>query len=78
LDELLSLALFEPIGTDPDFQRRGLARALIAAALERLDEIAIRRARVQTNGTNTIAIACYQACGFEPVDRIGGWRRRAV
>jgi ribosomal protein S18 acetylase RimI-like enzyme len=77
-DTECSLAQFEPVGTDPDFQRRGLARALIAAALERLATMGIRRARVQTNGTNAGAIACYRACGFDVVDHIGWWHRPAA
>src|SRR6185436_6268575 len=32
VDEELSLAQFEPVGTDPDFTRLGLGRAVIAAA----------------------------------------------
>ena len=33
-DNALSLAQFEPVGVDPDFQRLGIARALIATGLE--------------------------------------------
>jgi ribosomal protein S18 acetylase RimI-like enzyme len=73
-DVQLSLAQFEPVGTDPDFQRRGLARALIADALGRLDRRGIRSARVMTNGANAAAIACYEACGFARVDTFRDWR----
>ena len=74
-DTELSLAEFEPVGVDPDFQRLGIARSLIAIALERLRDSGIRRARVTTNGSNAAAIACYLACGFEITDHIAWWHR---
>jgi ribosomal protein S18 acetylase RimI-like enzyme len=75
-DDELSLAQFEPVGTDPDFQGRGIGRAVIAFALERLAQDGIERARVMTNASNTNAIRFYEACGFEIVDRVGWWRQR--
>jgi ribosomal protein S18 acetylase RimI-like enzyme len=77
-DAQLSLAQFEPVGTDPDFQRRGLARAVIADALAHLDARGIRSARVLTNGDNAAAIACYEACGFARVDRLRDWRAPSI
>ena len=74
-DTALSLAQFEPVGVDPDFQRLGIARALIATGLELLAARGIRRARVMTNGSNAAAIACYLACGFEVVDHVAWWTR---
>ena len=74
-DTELSLAELEPVGVDPDFQRLGIARALIAIALERLRDAGIRRARVTTNGSNAAAIVCYLACGFEITDHIAWWHR---
>ncbi len=73
-DAELSLAVFEPVGTDPDFQRRGLARALISAALVRLEKMGIETTRVQTNGDNHAAIALYESCGFVQVDTLQQWR----
>jgi ribosomal protein S18 acetylase RimI-like enzyme len=77
-DPQLSLAQHEPVGTDPDFQRRGIARAVIGHALGWLDALGIRTARVITNIDNTAAIACYEACGFERVDTIRDWRAPAT
>jgi ribosomal protein S18 acetylase RimI-like enzyme len=74
-DAQLSLAQFEPVGTDPDFQRHGLSRAVITTSLERLAARGIARARVMTGGANAAAIACYETCGFEVVDRVSWWRR---
>ena len=76
-DAALSLAQFEPVGTDPDFQRRGLARAIITWTLQRLASSGIERARVMTAATNTAAATCYTACGFQLVDRLETWQRDA-
>jgi len=77
-DTELSMAQFEPVGTDPDFQRLGLARALIAAALAHLETLGITTAHVLTNGDNVAAIACYQACGFVQYDAVRNWATRGT
>ena len=74
-DVRLSLGQFEPVGTDPEFQRRGLSRAVLTESLNRLARLGIARARVATGGDNIAAIACYQACGFRVIDRVGSWGR---
>jgi ribosomal protein S18 acetylase RimI-like enzyme len=72
-DAELSLAQFEPVGTDPDFHRRGLGRALMSAALDRLAAAGIRTARVLTNAGNAAATGLYRGCGFEENDRLRDW-----
>jgi ribosomal protein S18 acetylase RimI-like enzyme len=72
-DAELSLAQFEPVGTDPDFQRLGLGRAVLLDALRQLERSGIAHARVMTNGDNHAAIALYEACGFERVDTLVNW-----
>jgi ribosomal protein S18 acetylase RimI-like enzyme len=73
-DDELSLAQFEPVGTHPEFQRRGLARALLHEGLTRLAAAGIKRARVMTGGANERAISTYLAAGFEPVDQVASYR----
>ena len=72
-DAELSLAQFEPVGTDPDFHRMGLGRAVISEALRRLAAAGIEQARVMTNGDNHAAIALYESCGFARVDTLADW-----
>jgi ribosomal protein S18 acetylase RimI-like enzyme len=72
-DTELSLAQFEPVGTEPEFHRMGLGRAVILEALRRLADAGIEHARVMTNGDNHAAIALYEACGFERVDTLVNW-----
>jgi ribosomal protein S18 acetylase RimI-like enzyme len=77
VDDQLSLGQFEPVGTHPDFQRRGLASALLHAGLARLAVAGIERARVMTGGANERARSTYLAAGFHLVDQIGWFRAPA-
>ena len=76
-DDELSLGQFEPVGTHPDYQRRGLARAVLLEGLARLGATGIERARVMTGGSNEGAQKTYLAAGFEPVDQVGRFRAPA-
>jgi ribosomal protein S18 acetylase RimI-like enzyme len=76
-DEALSLAQFEPVGTHPDFQRRGLASAVLQESLARLAAAGIERARVMTGGTNERAQRAYRALGFQLVDEVAAYRAPA-
>ena len=76
-DEELSLAQFEPVGTHPEFQRRGLARALLQEGLARLAASGIARARVMTGGANQGAASTYLATGFHLVDQVARFRAPA-
>jgi GNAT superfamily N-acetyltransferase len=78
IDTELSLAQFEPVGTDPDFQRIGLARAVLAHSLDRLHSLGVERARVMTTGDNAAAAAAYASAGFDLVDELGWWKREAT
>jgi ribosomal protein S18 acetylase RimI-like enzyme len=77
LDAELSLGQFEPVGTHPDFQRRGLARALLHEGLARLAAAGIDRARVMTGGANDRAQGTYLDSGFELVDQVAAFRAPA-
>ena len=76
-DAALSLAQFEPVGTHPDFRRRGLAGALLHEGLARLAAMGIERARVMTGGANERAASTYLATGFELVDQVARYRAPA-
>jgi ribosomal protein S18 acetylase RimI-like enzyme len=59
---------FEPVGTHPDFQRRGLARAVCAAALHRLRELGADTAIVYYSWDG--AGLLYQSLGFREITRL--------
>lgn len=67
LDELTRAGLFEPVGTRPGFQRRGLARLLVQRATNRLYSAGARNAYVRVHSENQTARAFYQAAGFQQV-----------
>jgi mycothiol synthase len=66
---------FEPVGTHPDFRRRGASRAVLREGLRRLRALGARRALVMSSAQNPAAVGLYQSAGFEVVDR--GWYYRA-
>ena len=76
IDRELSLAQLEPVGTDPDFARRGIARAVLADTFSRLAAAGMRRVRVTTEGSNAAAIALYESCGFSETGRVDLYQRR--
>jgi ribosomal protein S18 acetylase RimI-like enzyme len=74
LDELNKVGLFEPVGTDPTFQRRGLARALMLAGLKMLQQAGMATARVEHDASNTAARELYQQLGFRKCYETHGYR----
>jgi ribosomal protein S18 acetylase RimI-like enzyme len=66
LDSLNRVGQFEPVGTHPDFQRRGLARALLQHGLIVMQQHGMRSAFISYNAENQAAHQLYQRLGFEP------------
>jgi ribosomal protein S18 acetylase RimI-like enzyme len=52
------------VGTHPDFQRKGLGKAVMLDALERLQRLGMRQAIVATGEDNQPAIKLYESVGF--------------
>lgn len=75
-DDVTSTAQYEPVGTHPDHQRKGLARALLADGIVRMRESGIALARVMTTGDNHGAIATYRNAGFQTVAEVATFRSR--
>lgn len=55
----------EPVGTHPDHQRRGLSRAVVRAAVERLHDRGAAVVQVYSDVAEAPAEALYAAVGFE-------------
>lgn len=68
-DAVNQLAVCEPVGTDPDHRRLGLARALIVEGGRRAGVLGARELLVGSDQP------FYQACGFVPRERHGVWER---
>ena len=56
----------DALGTAPEFRRRGVARALLAAAEDRARQLGLGRVSLETEVDNEAARALYESCGFEP------------
>jgi ribosomal protein S18 acetylase RimI-like enzyme len=64
-DELNRLGHFEPVGTHPDFQRKGLGKGLLLESLRRLKAEGMTEADVCTHYDNNPAIRLYESVGFQ-------------
>ncbi len=76
LDAVNRVGLFEPVGTHPDFQRKGLGKAVMLEALRRLKEHGMQQAIVCTGDDNLPAIRLYESVGFEIVNKLGQYKKR--
>jgi GNAT superfamily N-acetyltransferase len=56
----------DALGTAPAFRRRGVARALLAAAEDRARHLGLGRVSLETEIDNEAARALYESCGFQP------------
>jgi ribosomal protein S18 acetylase RimI-like enzyme len=73
IDPVNHYAEFEPVGTVPSFQKRGLGAALLAYAHNRLREKGCPLATVQSWSTSEGANKLYQAAGLLPKDQQLNW-----
>jgi GNAT superfamily N-acetyltransferase len=69
-DELTKVGHFEPVGTHPDYQRRGLGKSLLFEAMRRLKAEGMAEADLCTNHTNPPAIGLYELAGFQKARRL--------
>jgi ribosomal protein S18 acetylase RimI-like enzyme len=76
LDRQNLVGEFEPVGTRPEFQRRGLGRAVLLRGLRKMQGRGMREAIVYTNGTNDAAIALYRSVGFVERNRFANYALR--
>jgi ribosomal protein S18 acetylase RimI-like enzyme len=74
LDEANRYGLFEPVGTHPAHRRRGLASAVMAEGLRRLEALGGSVAYVGV-GTGSAANRLYESLGFTGRDEIYHWQK---
>ncbi len=72
-DDVTRTAYFEPVGTAPEHQRRGLGRAVLAEGLRRLERMGCLVAFV--GGYSVQANALYASAGFEEYELSEPWVR---
>jgi GNAT superfamily N-acetyltransferase len=69
------VGLFEPVGTNPDFQRIGLGTAVVREGLRRLQEHGMKSAIVSTFEDHPAAIKFYETLGFQVVNQLGTYEK---
>ena len=66
----------DPIGTHPEFRRRGLARAAVTEGLHRLKKCGVARATLYTVENNTAARCLYESLGYKVLYRIFTYEKK--
>lgn len=74
-DSLNKHGHFEPVGTHSDFQRKGLARAVMTTALQRMQDDGMLLVTVNHDAENIAAHRLYAALGFVKRHETHGYRR---
>ena len=64
LDEMNGVGHFEPVGTQPDYRRRGLGRAVVLEGLRRMKSLGARTACVFCHVDSQAALCLYESCGL--------------
>ena len=75
-DEISRVGHFEPVGTHPDFQRKGLGKSLLFEGLRRLKAEGMNEADVCTNYDNPAAIRLYESVGFQLNKRLLTYKKK--
>ena len=65
-DTMNGTGLFEPVGTHRDYRRLGLARAILAAGMQRMRRAGLHTAMVMYANANESSGPLYRSVGFEP------------
>ena len=81
IDDVNRSLLFEPVGTHSDFRRRGIGKALMVHALERMiAERGIERAYVghQPPAKNPASSALYASVGFKKLHKIQDYSKSLI
>ncbi len=73
LDDVNRMVVFEPVGTHPAHQRRGLGKAVMTEGLRRAARLGATLATVSSYGAG--AHALYAAMGFTEFDLLEPWER---
>jgi len=72
-DHLNRTGLFEPVGTNKHYRRRGFGRAIIMYGMQEMAVGGMEFATVAHFGDNEAARGLYQACGFKPWYLLDGY-----
>jgi GNAT superfamily N-acetyltransferase len=74
-DDVANCGHFQPVGTQGDHRRKGLASAVMARAMENLRRYGADRVLVWTDKTLNPAVRLYQSLGFRITHEDSAWER---
>lgn len=72
-DERSRVGIYEPIGTDPDFQKKGVGEAMIIEGLNRLKDLGAKMAYVDTSRSTSSGL--YESTGFSNYHGFYPWNK---
>jgi ribosomal protein S18 acetylase RimI-like enzyme len=75
-DEVGKVGHFEPVGTHPDFQRKGLGKCLLYEGFRRLKAEGMQEADLCTNYNNPAAHALYESVGLRIDKRLLTYKKK--
>jgi len=75
---VLTIAHVEPMRTEDDHQRRGLARHILATGIGLLAEAGAERIKICYEPDNPASRNLYLSVGFEPIKQTAVLSRRAA
>jgi ribosomal protein S18 acetylase RimI-like enzyme len=70
LDFTNRVGLFEPVGTQPEFRRMGLGKAVLAEGMRRMMAYGMQTVIVCAEEDNPAAQSLFQSAGFEVEQRL--------
>lgn len=70
-DDVTRTAVFEPVGTHPNHQKRGLGKAVMSEGLHRAQRLGATLAKISSYSVG--AHALYESMGFTEVDLLEPW-----
>ena len=74
-DPVTKVGLFEPVGTHPDFQRKGLGKAVVVEGLRRLKARGMKQAIVCAEHDNPAARKLYESAGFRAIHKLHTFKK---
>jgi ribosomal protein S18 acetylase RimI-like enzyme len=69
-DVVSRIGQIEPVGTHPDFQRKGLGKAVVSAGMRHLQCLGMRSVRIRALSDNPAAFRLYESVGFRTVNKL--------
>lgn len=74
-DSVTKVGLFEPVGTHPDFRRKGLGKAVVVEGLRRLKARGMKQAIVCAEHDNPAARKLYESAGFRAIHKLHTFKK---